>query len=155
MWETCGYNSVRPAPQVIWPSDFPVTPQLYNFTSRDRKKKKKCLDCRTRLLIQLNAPWLLSADQTKSKEGNVWSWKACQRLDDRLLNKSGIKKKGKKCDKPFSARCRVFQGGWCRNRWGRRRSLDRRGALHCRSTEILKQGKKQEVQIQLTALFQL
>lgn len=90
----------------------------------------------------------------KSKERNVWSWEAYQRLDDHLLNESGIKKKKEeKSVKPFSARCRVFQGGWCRNRWGRRRSLDRRGAWHCRSTEILKQGKKQEIQIQLTALF--
>lgn len=49
-----------------------------------------------------------------------------------------------KSNTPFSARCPVSQGGWCRNRWGRRRSLGRREASHCRSTETLKQKGKAE-----------
>ncbi len=91
-----------------------------------------------RLLIHLNATWLLSADQARSEERNVWSLKAkhLERIKG-LMIPSWINVSAKRV-KPFSGRCRVFQGGWCRSRWGRRRSQDRRGALRCRSTEILK-----------------
>lgn len=60
-----------------------------------------------------------------------------------------------KSNKPFSERCREFQGGWCQNRWARRLSLGRREASHCRSTETLeqKEGTTETFRFKLAALW--
>lgn len=42
---------------------------------------------------------------------------------------------------PSSAHCPGSQGGWCRSRWAQRRSLGKREASHCRSTEILEENQ--------------